>query len=130
MIDSERVKVYLERARAVGTRVEWMAQGDFPARLGDFLGKVREAWEREKRDGGPESMLKGWDGSTSPPSALSAAVPAEGWPPGLRERAESTLGSCGFHIVSPQKAGESFAWDRAELSAAIRGVPFCGSYLA
>jgi L-lactate dehydrogenase complex protein LldF len=98
-----------------------MAQADLHARLAGLLGGMRETWE---------SATGGGEGALSRQTVLSAAVPAEGWPADLREMVESTLGNCGFHIVSPRRTGEGFEWDRTERAGAILGVSFCGSYLA
>ncbi len=94
---------YLERARAAGTEVELLTPGQLPARLRRLLAEL----------GSP-----------------ATALPARGWPPGLRQAVEEALGSAGCAAVVPERVGEGFAWDRGALAGAGLGVTPCATYLA
>ncbi|MBI5018497.1 MAG: LUD domain-containing protein [Deltaproteobacteria bacterium] len=103
MTPSEALTLYVERARAAGAEVEVFSARELPARL---------------------------DGLLAATGARAVAVPATGWPPGLREVVAASLRRGGCQEVSPALRGRAYAWDRAALAAARLGITFCDGFVA
>ena len=103
MTEPEPHRRYREAAGRAGAEVALLAAVDLPNRLRGLLSK----------------------GGFS-----SAAVPASGWPAGLRETVVQTLEEARCPVVSPGHRASGFAWDRFELAGTCLGVTFCSAYLA
>lgn len=121
MTDPEALKLYAQRAGAAGVEVEFIEPKDLPARLEALFYQMS----------GPSCS----EASAKPPefshgAARLAAVPATGWPDGLREEVESILAASGFEIVSPRKRSDGYIWDRERLAGASLGITFCAAFLA
>lgn len=103
MRSAEVLALYVERSRAAGAEVEVLSADDLHARLDALLADTK-------------------------PRAV--AVPAMGWPPGLRETVSSALRRGGCAQVSPVPRDEGYSWDRDALAGAGLGVTFCDGFVA
>jgi L-lactate utilization protein LutC len=103
MTRSAALALYVLNSGAAGVEVEVFAAQELPARL--------------------EALL-----AATNPGAV--AVPATGWPPGLREIVASALRRRGCPEVGPAPRDEGYSWDRDALAGAGLGVTFCDAFVA
>jgi hypothetical protein len=126
----ETVLAYVEKARSVGTSVEVVSRRDLADRLGALWdGLAGQDVSGSRVDDSRLVEDTGLPGSESEACGL-VALPAAGWPEGLREAVESSLLSRGCRVVSPRRAGTGYGWERELLARARLGVTYCNAFLA
>ena len=64
------------------------------------------------------------------PEPRIAALPASGWPQGLRESVDIILAASGYETIMPRKVPDGYAWDRDRLARASIGITWCAEFLA
>ena len=128
----ERLARYVETAQAAGVEVEFSAPEALAARLaallshGDFQGGSYVP--SSERSGRLAMNLSGV--SISQSTNRIAALPASGWPRGLREQVELCLLTSDYKIVAPVQTDRGYTWERSEIAAASIGITFCALFLA
>jgi hypothetical protein len=131
MKKSEELLRYVQRARAAGVEVDFVATEDFPGRLAAFLSENRGltrsfAGQPELHPTEISTPLAPLAGRT----ALVAALPASDWPQPIRDMVESALGASGFQIVTPRQTVDGYSWEREQIARAALGLTFCSVFLA
>ena len=115
MSRSEILECYTRIARAAGTHVEFITADDLPGRLAPILRELAASCN-PALTGNPEPRV--------------AALPASGWPQGLRESVETVLAASGYETIMPRKTPDGYAWDRDRLAGASIGITWCAEFLA
>jgi len=112
---SDILERYVRIARAAGTHVEFIAADDLPGRLAPILRELTESCNPAPIDN---------------PAPRLAALPASGWPQGLRESVETILAASGYETIMPRKAPDGYDWERDRLAEASIGITWCAEFLA
>jgi hypothetical protein len=128
MKNLETVLAYIEKARSVGSLVEIVSPGDLAWRLGEFWDALTGSLVKDHKHE-PRADAAGLAGSGGGAGSL-VALPASGWPQGLREEVESAFVSRGCRVVSPHETSSGYAWDRDLLATALLGITYCNHFLA
>ena len=130
MTSVDRIEAYVETARSVGSWVELVS----PAALADRLRSLCDSLAGQSSSGHDSGVGKVGERDRAPlPRAeegFLVALPANGWPSGLKEEVEKALASLGCRIVSPQAVDGGYGWNRGVLAQALLGVTYCRTFLA
>lgn len=119
---SETLLRYVRTAEAAGTEVYLLPPAALPDLLAEHLSRIFKS-------SGSSTDSKDLSRAPGPMERL-AAVPATGWPEGLRALVEAALRSTGCGIVSEKEVRGRFEWDRDSLAKAVVGITFSPAFLA
>jgi len=112
---SEILERYARMARSAGAHVEFITADDLPGRLAPILFELAQSCN-------PAPTGSAWP--------RVAALPASGWPQGLRESVEIILTASGYETIMPRKTPDGYTWDRDRLAGASIGITWCEQFLA
>ena len=130
MSHSESLLNYIRKARAAGAEVELVASEDLPARLASLLHERDTVRTERSLVANPKFQASQTGTAVSNDTTPVAAVPASGWPEGLRQVVVSALEAAGFRIETPALGADGFSWQLEGLSRAVLGITCCGAFLA
>lgn len=130
MTNVDMIEAYVEKARSIGSFVELFSRDTLPDRLRSLVESLAGQLATPKVGGAAAAGSGDVSSSQSGEDGLLVALPANGWPVGLREDVKSALVSWGCRVLTPHRAGGGYGWDRELLSKAPLGVTYCKTFLA
>lgn len=130
MTTVDLVESYIEKARSVGTFVEVVSPDALADRLRSLLESLAGRSVTPSLCGAAGSTTDAPIPAQGIEGGLLVALPANGWPGGLKEEVEPALACCGCRMVTPHRVGDGYDWDRSLLSQAVLGVTCCRTFLA